>query len=84
MTFLDLRVALYSSTNNFITAIDYSGGTYAIYLGYANPGTATSAPGWQIRMITYDGNNNPTDVKFASGTSTFDKTWTSRSGYSYS
>ena len=84
MTFLDLRLAQYSSTNNFTTIIDYDGGTNAIYLGYANPGTATSAPGWQIRKMTYDGNDNPTNVQFASGTSSLDKIWDSRTGYSYS
>jgi hypothetical protein len=83
MTFLDLRVALYAASNNFTTAVEYSGSD-AIYVGYANPGTATSAPGWQIRKITYDGSSNATDVQFASGTASFDKIWDSRSSYSYS
>ena len=62
---------------------DYDGGSYVVYLGYAAPGTATSASAWQIRKYTYSG-SNVTSCDFASGTNEYDKVWDDRATYSYS
>ena len=51
-----------------------------LYIGNAEPGTATSELTWQIKRITdADGS-----VLFASGTTKFDKEWDERTGYEYS
>uniref|UniRef100_A0A6M3LGR2 Uncharacterized protein n=1 Tax=viral metagenome TaxID=1070528 RepID=A0A6M3LGR2_9ZZZZ len=63
--------------------VEYSGDN-PLYIGYANPGTATSEVTWQIRKVTVDANGNVTDIKFASGTSKFDKEWDERATYVYS
>ena len=63
--------------------IEYSGGA-AIYLGYAAPGSATSAASWAIKKITYDGSNQATDIQWAGGSAAFTKIWDNRAGYSYS
>lgn len=73
-----------TGTNSFITEIDYNGGTNPTYIGAALPGTAVGSAGWQIQFITYDGNNNPLSVLFASGSAAFTGVWTSRGSYSYS
>lgn len=64
--------------------IDYVGGTSAIYIGSAKPGTAVSASAWAIQKLTYDGNGNVTDVQWAGGVSDATKVWNSRASYSYS
>ena len=69
--------------DNYQTLIDYVGGTNPVYLGKAAPGVATTATSWSIKKITYDVNNNPTTVKPADGTDTFDKVWDDRTTYSY-
>lgn len=68
---------------DLITKIAYTG-TYPLYIGHAAPGTATTATAWQIQKITYDANNNITDVQFASGSNDYGFAWDSRTGYSYS
>jgi len=64
--------------------VDYNGGLNATYIGYAVPGTVTSASGWQIRFVTYDGNNNPLTITYANGSMGFSFIWANRAGYSYS
>lgn len=72
------------SRDYYTTEIDYNGGTNATYIGQATPGTATSAAAWQIKFITYDGNNNPTSITWANASSKFAFIWASRTSYSYS
>ena len=56
----------------------------AIYIGFAEPGSATSDPKWQIRKQTKDSIGAATDIQFANGENTFDKIWDDRASYSYS
>ena len=81
MSLADLRSVIYSD-NTFKKNIAYSG-TNAEYIGIALPGTADSSAGWQIRKVTYNGDNNPTDIDFANNSTKFDKSWDDRSSYSY-
>ena len=53
------------------------------YIGYAAPGTATSAAAWQIRKLTYSG-GDVTQVNFAAGVNDYTKVWDDRATYSYS
>lgn len=60
-----------------------------IYLGRAKVGTATSEAAWQIRFITYDGNEGITDVEWpendeGNASAEFEFVWDSRAGYTYS
>lgn len=52
------------------------------YIGKATPGTATSAPNWQIKRIEElaDGDTN---IKFANATNTFSLAWDDRAEYTY-
>lgn len=82
MSLADIRVLIYAD-NNFKKNISYSGAN-AEYVGMALPGTADSVSSWQIRKITYDISNNPTDIDFAGGSTKFDKVWDDRASYTYS
>lgn len=60
-----------------------------IYLGRAKIGTATSEAKWQIKFITYDGNQAVTSIEWpqndegnASGEYEFE--WDNRATYTYS
>ena len=67
-----------------VQAFENNANGQPVYIGYAEAGTAKTAPKWQIRKITYDANNFITDIQFASGTANFDKIWNSRDTYTYS
>lgn len=51
-----------------------------IYVGYAVPNTAESAANWKIKRIN---TVNPITIKFAEGSTFYDKIWTSRASYTY-
>lgn len=63
--------------------IAYDGSNRTEYIGFALPGTASSAPGWLIKKMTY-GAAGATDIQFAGGAIAFTSIWDSRAGYSYS
>ena len=57
-------------------------GTYT-YIGEAEPNSAEGAAVWRIYRI--DETSDPDiEIKWAGGAADFDKTWTGRTGYSYS
>jgi len=64
--------------------IDYDGGTNPIYVGFAEAGVNSADEKWRIMKLTWDGNDNPTSVKWASGNESAVYIWDSRAGYSYS
>lgn len=66
------------------TQIDYQGGTAAIYVGYALPGTSTSNSGWAIQFITYDGNGNTLSTTWSPLYAVFGDIWANRAALSYS
>lgn len=68
---------------NYTTLIDYASGANPVYIGKAQIGSATSASSWAIKKLTYDGNDNPTSIKWADGTETFNKVWDDRTGFTY-
>lgn len=61
----------------------YNASGLPTYIGLAKAGTATSAAGWQIRKLTYTG-NNVTAVDFADGDNNFDNVWDNYATGSYS
>jgi hypothetical protein len=62
---------------------EYSGDS-VIYIGKADPGTATSEAAWSIQKLTYDGSNHCTDIKWAQGKNAFEFIWDNRATYTYS
>ena len=60
-----------------------------IYLGRAKIGTATSEAKWQIRSITYDGNQGVTEVTWpqndqSNASGEYEFIWDDRATYTYS
>lgn len=73
-----------SLDDNCITFIDYVGGENAIYIGQAAPGKTDDDKKWKIKKLAYDGNDNVTSIKFASGKADFRHAWALRASYTYS
>jgi len=53
------------------------------YVGWALPGTSTSASEWRIAKLSYTAGGNP-ELKWADGVSTFTKEWDEKGTYTYS
>lgn len=66
-----------------ISSIEFNVDNNPVYVGYAVPGSATSAAVWQIRKFTYVG-TNPTAIRFAGGSRLFNAVWDDRASLSYS
>lgn len=52
-----------------------------IYIGYALPGTLTSEAKWKIKRVN---TANPISIFWADSSTLYNKTWDSRSSYTYS
>ena len=68
---------------------DYQGGLNLIYKCFARPGAASSAPVWQIAKLTYDGNNNVTQIQWPQNSSglasnAYEFVYDDRTSYTYS
>lgn len=74
----------YSKKIQYKTSFEYDSNDNPIYIGEALPGTAKSDSKWRIKKLTYDSNDNVTDIETASGTYLFNNAWNSRTGYEYS
>lgn len=72
------------SQGNYIQRIDYDTNSNAIYLGWAQPGTATSESKWRIVQNTYDGSNRFTGSAFPTASPSFSFIWDNRASLSYS
>jgi hypothetical protein len=74
------------NATNMALQIERDGNSNPVYIGLAAPGTSTGDALWQIRKLTFDGNNNVTAIEYADGTAGFTKEWDERStgGYVYS
>jgi hypothetical protein len=72
------------NATNMAIKIERDGQGNPIYLGTASPGSLVSEAKWQIRQLTFDGQNNLTAMAYANGSSNFDQVWADRGGLSYS
>lgn len=63
---------------------DFAGGSNPIYIGSAEPGTATSAASWLIKKLSYDGSGNIASIQFAGGSANPTNVWDNRASLSYS
>lgn len=70
-------------TENLTSAYDYDGSGNPIYIGKATAGSAKSTAVWQIKKLTWDG-NNLTDIQWANGNTNYDNVWNNRASLSYS
>lgn len=70
------------NADNMATQLDFNGGENPIYIGLAAPGSLTSEAKWQIKKITYDG-SNPTEIKFADGSPSFNQIYDDRASLTY-
>lgn len=72
-------------TIRYIQKLDYSSGIMPIFIGLAEPGTATSTAGWQIRFNSWSGTPlMMIESLFASGNTNFDKIYDDRVTSPYS
>ncbi len=61
---------------------DFDGGSAPIYIGEAEPGTATSKTRWRIQKRTYSA-RKLTKIQWANGDSNFNKEWDERKTGTY-
>ena len=66
---------------NYKTLVDEASSTVT-YVGYALPGTVTSAVDWRVKRLTESGND--LNVEWADGDDLFDNVWDNRAALSYS
>jgi len=55
-----------------------------LYIGEADPNTATSAALWRIQKVVISGTSDDITITWAGGTSAFDKIYDDRASYTYS
>lgn len=53
----------------------------AVYIGYAQPGTAKATAGWRIKRVSDSGTS--VSVEWAGGTADFVNIWNDRASYTY-
>lgn len=68
--------------------VEYDGNNNAIYIGRARIGTATSEAYWQIQALSYDGNDNLTDITWPQNSQgnpsgEYEFEWDERATYTY-
>lgn len=80
----DWNRILQESNDNYKYKFDYDGNNNPIYIGKVLFGVGTDEAKWQIKKLTYDANNNPTDIQYPSGDDDFQYIWDNRVSYSYS
>lgn len=79
---MTLNDALYLANQDKKFIAELSGSNY-LYVGYAFPGTETTAARWQIRKLTYSG-DTPILIEFAGGSADFVNVWNDRASLDYS
>lgn len=67
-----------------IQNFDYDGNGNTIYVGNAQPGTATSATGWRVKQLNYNGSNQITSIRYPNGSPAYNFIWDSRTTYTFS
>ena len=75
---------LFKSNRLVTTVIAYDGNQNAEYIGEASPNTGKGEAKWRIKKLTYDINQNATDIQWAGGTSEDNQVWDNRASLSYS
>lgn len=79
----DVWAFLLGSTN-FTVLFDYDTNSNQIYIGWAQPGSLTSASVWRIMHQTFNASGQQLSVVWPSGSTGFSSVWDNRTTYSYS
>ena len=87
--FLDTQNRLNPDSYGYLAFQGEYSGTNLIYKGLARPGADTSAPVWQLALLTYDGSNNLLSItwpqnQYGVATADFLFSWDDRASYTYS
>lgn len=69
---------------NYIQRIDYDANNNAIYIGWAQAGTANSEARWRIVQNTFNVTNLMVASGFPNGSPSFSFVWDARAALSYS
>ncbi len=77
------EVALLVEDSKYTTALSYVGEN-PIFVGDALPGSSKASSVWRIKKLTYDSDNNVTDIQWANGSNAFSFIWDDRASLSYS
>lgn len=80
---MSLEGPKFTTRDELLTKVAYDGSGNPEYIGYAMPGTATSAIGWQIQKITYS-SGAPITIAYPGGDNSYAYVWDNRAGYTYS
>ena len=67
-----------------IQLFDYDGSGNTIYVGNAQPGIDSSATGWRIKQLNYNGSNQIISIEFPNGSPAYNFVWDNRASYTYS
>jgi len=70
-----------TNLTQLIKEVDFVG-TTTVYIGEAQPGTATSSAAWRVKRTVFTGDDSET--LFADGNTNFDNIWNNRASLSYS
>lgn len=74
--------------NSLISRMEYDATDNPIYIGVANPGSATASAVWRIKRLTWVAGTvtgfNCTTILFAGGSTAFKFAWDDRTTLSYS
>ena len=72
-----------SPTAKYKVLLDETTTTDVMYVGVAQPGTATSSASWQIYVVDESGSVD-LEIAYADGDTNFDNIWDDRAALSYS
>jgi len=85
MTVKNYNTVLTEANRNYTQVLDNSAaGNLPLYIGWAEPGTATSDGKWRIQKLTYDANSMVTNIQWSGGEDNFTSIWDNRAALSYS
>lgn len=80
---VDSNLHILTEAPALIQRMDYNASNLPIYIGLAIPTSLSSAAVWQIRRLTYTG-NNVTLIEFADGDTEFNNIWDNRVSLNFS
>lgn len=83
MAINDVWPFILGATNQTIR-MDYDGSGNNVYIGWATPGTASSADGWRLMRQTFNGTGQMTIIEWPNASTAFTFIWDNRALYSYS
>lgn len=81
---MSLRDINFLLSDTDIQLFDYDGSGNTIYIGNAQPGSASSDSVWRIKQLNYNGSNQITSIKFPNGSPAYNFIYDNRTTLTYS